>query len=157
MIKWVLVLVSMLVSSFALGAIVENSGLPEATAALPVTPEFLDFLVASFNGIKGASIFGAAALMVQLLIKVMDQPFSNHFFGNRSGLNKILIVSALTFAVTPLGLVSGAGLSIGAALVHSSTLASLMVFLNQLYRQAMEAKAAKAKKDLAKKIEPQPN
>lgn len=136
-------------SNIALGAIVENSGLTEAQAALPVSPEFLDFLVASFNGAKGASVFGAAAIMIQLILKALDQPFSKHWFGNKSGLNKLLIISALTFAVTPLGLVSGAGLSIGAALLHSSTLASFMVFLNQLYKQASEAKA---EKELAKKM-----
>lgn len=141
---WALSTLVLLSSGIAIGAIVENSGLPEAQAALPVSPEFLDYLVASFNGIKGASIFGAAALVVQLILKALDQPFSKHWFGNKSGLSKLLIISGLTFAVTPLGLISGAGLSVGAALMHSTTLASFMVFLNQLYRQAMEAKAKKA-------------
>ncbi len=142
--KIALVLSACLLSGIGLGAIVENSGLPEATASLPVTPEFLDYLIASFNGIKGASVFGAAALIVQLILKALDQPFSKHWFGNKSGLSKLLIISGLTFAVTPLGLISGAGLSFGAAMLHSSTLASFMVFLNQLYKQAMEAKAKKA-------------
>lgn len=144
LIPWISLLAFGLSAGVALGAIVENSGLTEAQAALPVSPEFLDFLVASFNGMKGASVFGAAAIMIQLIIKALDQPFSKHWFGNKSGFNKLLIISGLTFAVTPLGLISGAGLSIGAALMHSTTLASFMVFLNQLYKQAMEEKAKKA-------------
>lgn len=140
-------------SGIAIGAIVENSGLLEAQNALPVSPEFLDFLVASFNGIKGASIFGASAIAIQLIVKALDQPFSRHWFGNKSGLSKLLIISGLTFAVTPLGLISGAGLSFGAAMLHSSTLASFMVFLNQLYKQVTEAKTKKA---LDKKLDTLP-
>lgn len=153
MMNKVLMLSALLLSSTGFADIVENSGLPEATANLPVSPEFLDFLVASFNGAKGATVFGAAAITIQVIIKALDQPFSNYFFGKRSGLNKLLIISGLTFAVTPIGLIAGAGLSVSAALLHTSTLASFMVFLNQLYKQASEAKA---QKDLAKTIDSLP-
>lgn len=146
MIYWVLGLVSVFFSAIVLGEVVEP-GLADAAALnLQVTPDFLEYLVASFNGIKGASVFGGAAIVVQLIIRALDQPFSKHFFGNTSGLNKLLIVSALTFAVTPIGLISGAGLSLGAALMHSSTLTTFMVFLNQLYQQAQKAKEEKANK-----------
>lgn len=132
MIKILMVLVSVFVGfvAYAQGTVPD----------LPVTPDFLDYLVKSMNGIKGAGTIGAAAIMIQLIIKALDQPFAKHFFSNRSGLNKILIVSALTLAVTPLGLVTGAGLTIPAALVHSSTLTAFMVFLNQIYQQAQKAK-----------------
>lgn len=153
MIKLALVLSALVSSSIALGAIVQNTGLPEATAALPVSPEFIDYLIASFNGIKGASTLGAAALIVQLILKALDQDFAKHWFGKKTGFSKLLIVSGLTLAVTPLGLITGAGLSVGAALMHSTTLASFMVFLNQLYTQAKEAKA---QKELAKKIDTLP-
>jgi len=137
------ILSTLLLSScgVAFGSILQNTGLPEAQKALPVSPEFIDFLIASFNGMKGAGVIGGAAILIQLIVKALDQPFSDHFFGKRSGFNKLLIVSALTLALTPLGLVQGAGLSIGAALLHSTTLASFMVFLNQLYKQGMIAKA----------------
>lgn len=153
MIKVALVLSALVSSGIALGAIVQNSGLPEASASLPVSPEFIDYLVASFNGIKGASTLGAAALIVQVILKALDQPFAKHWFGHKSGFSKLLIVSGLTFAITPIGLITGAGLSVSAALLHSTTLASFMVFLNQLYTQAKEAKA---QKELDKKIDSLP-
>lgn len=146
--NFILIFVTMLVGAFV--SFIAYADTPATMPDLPVSPDFLDFLVASFNGIKGASIFGAAAIMIQLIIKALDQPFANHFFGKRSGLNKLLIVSGLTFAVTPIGLISGAGLTVSAALVHSSTLASFMVFLNQLYKQAVEQKASA---DLKKQLD----
>jgi len=150
--KFLIYSLVLLGSSIALGQEANPHQLASATADLGATPDFLDFLVASFNGIKGASVFGAAAIMVQLLIKAIDQPFAKRFFSNSSGLNKMLIVTGLTFAVTPLGLISGAGLGISAALVHSSTLTAFMVFLNQLYQQAQQAKSDKALRDEAAKL-----
>lgn len=137
--NFLLVLVTMLAAAFV--SLVAYS---QDAVTLPVTPDFLDYLVASFNGIKGASVFGGAAIMIQLILKALDQPFAKHFFSNRSGLNKLLIVSALTLAITPLGLITGACLTIPAALVHSSTLTAFMVFLNQLYQQAQKQKEGKS-------------
>lgn len=144
--KSVLILSSFVLvsSTIAFGVEADPHHLAHATEGLGATPDFLDFLVASFNGIRGAGIFGAAAIMIQLLIKAIDQPFAKKFFSNSSGLNKMLIVTGLTFAVTPIGLVSGAGLGLGAALLHSSTLTTFMVFLNQLYQHAVADKARKA-------------
>lgn len=100
-----------------------------------ISPDFLIYLVQSFNGWKGAGIFGGAAIIVQVLIKVMDQPFANRYFSNKSGLTKLGIVAGLTFAITPLGLMSAAGLSVGAALVHSASLTAFTVLVNQIYSQ----------------------
>jgi hypothetical protein len=105
-----------------------------------VTPDFLNFLIASLNGLPGAGVLGGAAIVVQLLLRAMSQPFAGAFFAKRSGLEKIAIVAALTFAVTPLGLMAGAGLSAGAAFTHSATLTAFMVFLNQIAQQATKAR-----------------
>jgi hypothetical protein len=89
--------------------------------------------MASFNGTKGATVFGIAGFAIQLSIHILDRPVAKRFFSHQTRLDRLLIVSALTFAVTPLGLVSAAGISLSAALIHTSTLTAFMVFLNQIH------------------------
>lgn len=113
-------------------------GLAEIDLSKEVTPDFLEYLLKSLGGIHGASALGAAGIVVQILIKALDQPFANRFFSGMNGFGKIALVSALTFTAAPLGLMAGAGLTFSAAMVHSSTLAAFMVFINQLYKQAKE-------------------
>lgn len=149
--KKVFGLVLLALTGFLLGLAFGALALAQGTVAMEltdgtkveVTADFLTFLIASMNGLPGAGVMGGAAILVQVLLKALDQPFANQFFSKRSGLEKILIVAGLTFAVTPIGLVTGAGLPIGAALLHSSTLTAFMVFLNQIYQQAARARAIK--------------
>lgn len=112
------------------------------SGAMEVTPEFLEFLLASMNGLQGAGVLGGSLIVVQILIRALDQPFANRFFSKRSGWQKLAIVAGLTFLVTPLGLVA-TGLPIGAALLHTSTLTAFQVLINQIYAQAKKAKADK--------------
>jgi len=103
-------------------------------------PSFIEFLKVSFNGLKGAGVLGGSAIVVQIIIKALAQPFAGCFFERLTGFNKLLVVSALTMLVTPIGLMSGAGLSLGASLLHSSSLTSFMVFIHELYKHYGEQK-----------------
>lgn len=99
----------------------------------PVDPnqDFIALLIQSIGGLKGMSTLAIVGLAVQLLIKL-----SSTTWIKLEGSVKLLIVSGL-------GIVGGVvalmlppnGLTFGAAMVHSLTLTSLMVFLNQIYQK----------------------
>lgn len=137
------------VVAFLLALIISEIGIASETVTIEtesgpmiLTPDFLAYLIASFNGLPGAGVLGGSVILVQVIIRALNQPFANHFFSKLSGWQKLAIVAGLTFAVTPLGLIS-TGLPIGAALVHTSTLTAFQVLLNQIYLQAVKAKQAK--------------
>lgn len=119
--------------AWALTSVALGNDAAGAIAGGEVSPEFLQYLLVVMPEIQQAGVLGGSALIVQLIIKALDQPFAKRFFSGTTGLTKLLIVSGLTLAVTPIGLLSS-GVTLGAALWHSTTLAALMVFLNQLYQ-----------------------
>lgn len=96
------------------------------------TSEFLKYLVDSLGGLKGASSLVIAGAVVQALIKAMSLPAVGKWFTETQGHIKLLIVTGLTLVSGVIGLMTAGGLTLGAALVHSTTLAALMVFANQI-------------------------
>lgn len=105
------------------------------------TTEFLKYLIDSLGGLKGASALAIAGVVVQALIKLMNLPITNKWFSEAEGWLKLTIVSGLTLVSGVIGLMTVGGLSIGAALVHSTTLAALMVFGNQIIQHFFPPKA----------------
>lgn len=99
----------------------------------PSAQELMNFL-AALGGIKGASSLAIAALAVQGLMLLFRSSV-----GNFIGKYKLLTVLGLSLVSGILALKLN-GVDIGAALVHSTTMASFQVFLNQLYKQFFEKK-----------------
>lgn len=99
---------------------------------IPVA-DFLQALLASLGGFKGASALAAAGLVVQLLLKLLKTDLMGKLFLKVDGIWKLVIIMTLTYASGVLSLMLQ-GVDVGAALIHSTTLASLMVLGNQLYQ-----------------------
>lgn len=105
-------------------------------------PDFLGDLINSVGGMKGASAMAIAFAVVKLLMKAMGLPFVQNLFSGDAvkGQWKITIVIVLSLISGVLGLVVS-GVDLGAALVHSTTLAAYSVLFNQLYKQFVEKKS----------------
>lgn len=132
--------------AFAIFFCVVLTGCISATAAVspagPDTvlvpgPDFLQYLIDSFNGLEGASVIASAGLLIQALLRTLDNPVVKHFLATRK-IPRVTLIAALTFLITPIGLINGAGLTIGAAMIHSSTLLAFIVFLNQAANEYSE-------------------
>lgn len=102
-----------------------------AQIAEPTTQEIMSFITA-LGGLKGAGAFVIAGIVVQGLMLLFRSKL-----GDFAGKFKILVVYFLSIASGIIAL-KIAGVDIGAAFVHSNTLAALQVFLNQLYKQFFE-------------------
>lgn len=96
--------------------------------------EFIKLLLESMGGLKGASTLAIVGIVVQLLIKALNLPIVGKLFSESSGKVKLVIVSGLTLIGGVVGLMTVEGLTVGAALIHSTTLAAFMVFANQIYQ-----------------------
>ena len=97
--------------------------------------DFLSFLLQSLGGIKGASTLAIVGVVVQVLIKFLGTDLFGNLFKNVTGAMKLLIVAVLTLVSGVVGLVGVEGLSISAALLHSTTLTAFLVLGNQIYKQ----------------------
>ena len=113
-----------------------------AQEVLPEVPtqDFISFLIQSLGGLKGAGTLAIVAAVVQILIMFLKTPLFGQLFKNVSGSIKLLIVTALSLVGGVVGLMSVEGLTIGAALVHSTTLTAFTVLAHQLYKQFIEKK-----------------
>lgn len=89
----------------------------------------------SIGGTKGVGIMGTIVALIQILLLILKSPL-----GVVAGPYKLLLVTTLTLflGVTSLKI---QGFDWQSALMHSTTLASFQVFLNQLWKQLKEAKA----------------
>lgn len=100
-------------------------------ASIP-TDQFLLFLIQSLGGLKGASVLAIVGVAVQIIIKFLSSDLCNQIFKGFTGAAKLLTVSGLTIASGVISLIAVSGMSPVAAIFHSTTLAALMVFVNQL-------------------------
>lgn len=94
----------------------------------PSSSEIMAFL-AALGGLKGAGSLAIAAAAVQGVMLLLRSKL-----GDFAGKFRILIVVFLSLVSGVIALKLN-GVDIGAALVHSSSMASFQVFLNQLYKQ----------------------
>ncbi len=98
-------------------------------AVVPPSNEEIVALFTAIGGLKGAGALAIAAVVVQALLLAV-----RHSIGDFLGKYKLLAVYGLTMVAGVLSL-HLAGVELGAALVHSNTLAALQVFLNQIWKQ----------------------
>lgn len=92
-------------------------------------------LIAALGGLKGASALAIAAVVVQAIMLLLRSKL-----GEVAGKYRLLAVYLLSVVA---GVVSLriAGVDLGAALVHTQTLAAFQVFLNQVLKQFFEKTA----------------
>lgn len=105
---------------------------------VPPTSDEIMSLLASLGGLKGASTLAIVAVVVQGLMLMLKSSI-----GKFAGAYQLLAVLLLTLAGGVVGLMIQ-GMDIGAALMHSSTLAAGQVLLHQIYKQFIEKKVVQA-------------
>jgi hypothetical protein len=96
-----------------------------------------DFILALFQSIgqlKGATTLTLVIIITQLLMQFLKTPLAN--FASKY---KLLLVTFFSLVLGIAGLMKE-GLSFGAAIIHSSTIAAIQVFIHQIYKQFIEKK-----------------
>ena len=92
------------------------------------------YLIASLGGEIGIKSIGLSGVMIQLLLRYMQSKSAENFFYKQKPWVRLSIVSALTFSITPLGLMAIPGMAISSALMHTATLNAFMVFIDQILK-----------------------
>jgi hypothetical protein len=109
--------------------------------------QFLQFLIQSLGGLKGAGAMAIGAIIVQVLIMFLKTPFVDQIFHSFATPMKLLVIMGLSVVSGIISLMIS-GLSLPAALMHSTTLGLAMAFVNQLityYEQKNSVSASVAK------------
>lgn len=106
--------------------------------AQEVTPisneDFISALLQSLGGIKGASVLAIVGLVVQLIMKFIGTPWADSLLKN-SGQWKLTLVLLLSYVGGVVTLMATTGVPFGTAVLHASVMSSLMVLINQIYKQ----------------------
>lgn len=140
---WCLLLVSLFIPLMAMGQeageaakdaakeVVEvvKPAADAAAQAIEVGGADITDLLKAIGGIQGGGTLAIIMLIVQLLMWLL-----NGFFAGKAGKYKLVAVMGLTLVAGVVALMMQ-GMSLGAALLHSSTIASAQVLLNQTYKQ----------------------
>lgn len=111
--------------------------LPFSVFAQDLPPPSLDEigqLLGSLGGLKGASALVIVGVVVQALMLVLRIP------ALKIADKYKLVAVALLSLVGGVVMLLKDGVPLGAALVHSSVLAAVQVFLHQIYKQFIEKK-----------------
>lgn len=99
----------------------------------PSQMDIMAFL-AALGGLKGASALVIAAAVVQGIMLALRSSVGN--FLGKWRLTAVLLLSVVAGVIA----LRISGVSLGAALMHSTTLAALQVLANQIYKQFFEKK-----------------
>ncbi len=126
------------IASFGLFILSASAQVDDPMAVIPISA-FLEALLASLGGIKGASGLALAGMVVQLVIKLLKTDLMGKLFQKIDGVWKLVIILSLTYVSGVLSLMMQ-GVDLGAALIHSTALASLMVLGNELYKHFTQKK-----------------
>jgi hypothetical protein len=139
--------------AFIVPALVLAQVAATGSPVIPVVPvvdpnlDFLQLLLKSLGGLKGAGLLASVGVVVQVLLKFLDLPLAEKLFGKAfsdwDAHIKLCVVTLLTLLGGVVTLMTQSGLSLVAALVHSSTLTMAMVFGNEVV-QAYKAAVAPA-------------
>lgn len=102
--------------------------------------DFLQQLLSSLGGLKGAGALAIAYFVVQLLLKLLGTPLFGSVTKKVAGHIKLTIYLVLSIPACILA-AKMSGLDWGAAVMHSSTVTAIGIALNQIYKQYIEKKA----------------
>lgn len=137
-------LLFILTLSFVVFAYTAMAQSPSPSPADPLAPVqvdvFLQALLASIGGLKGAGGLAIAGAVVQLVVMAAKLDILGGLWAKIGGIWKLIIVLSLSYVSGVLSLVAS-GVSVGAALIHSTTLSALMVLGNEIYKHFTEKKA----------------
>ncbi len=119
--------------------------LADAIVTQPTIPmveseDWISLVFQSMGGGKGAVALGIVLIVVKFIIKFLKSPMSKSVFARLDGTQKMTLVLGLNVVGGVIGLMVSGNVSLGAALVHSVTLANVSVFLNQIYQHYFEDK-----------------
>lgn len=120
------------------------SGIAIAQDTVISNADFIQLLISSLGGIKGASAMAIAAIVVKLLLAAFNSELLGKQLDKLTGKAKLSVISFLSYASGVLAL-TAADVSLGAALIHSAVVPLLVVFLNQVWKQFVEKKNEPAK------------
>lgn len=98
--------------------------------------DFLQLLISSMGGVKGASSLAIVGVVIQCLMGFIRLSFSDKFFGK---INKMVVIYGLSVVGGVIALMSQ-GISLQAALIHANSLAAYQVFLHQAIKQYADKK-----------------
>lgn len=110
-------------------AFAQDVSIPEVT-----NDAFVQMLLASMGGFKGATALVIVGIAIKILIAFLGTPLFGSIFKKVTGQIKLLIVSGLSIiagVITQMSL----GVTFTAALLQGASLATILVFLNQVYKQ----------------------
>lgn len=114
-----------------------------APAIENIETDSIRLLLKSAGGYLGVKALGASGSLIQILIRVLRSPGSDKFFQKQKPWVRLALISGLTFAITPIGLMTISGIPLAAAILHSATLNAFMVFLDQVMKKAPRKKDEK--------------
>lgn len=95
---------------------------------------FLDTLHQTLKSSGGASALGLIVILTQLALKFMDTSYFNRFVPIQGTEWKLPAVSILSLISGVAVLMHSEGMTLGMALIHSTTLSAGMVFAHQWYK-----------------------
>lgn len=117
----------------------------EPTVTPVSTDDWFSFVLQSMGGLKGARALAIALALTKILIMFMGTPLfgslAGFVFHGFTGGTKLTIVLGLNVVASVLALMASGGVTLGAALIHSSTIAMVSVFINQVYKQYFQKDA----------------
>ena len=96
--------------------------------------QFLQDLLKFIGGVKGAGTLAIVAGAVQLIMQLLKTEVISKLIPKLSGAKKLLIVSGLTM-IGGVMVLMVEGQTLVQSLLHSTTLAALQVFANQIFQQ----------------------
>ena len=102
--------------------------------------QFLELLIASIGGMKGASTLAIVGIVLKILLAFLNSEMGLKSFRNLKGASKLCIVLGMSYASGIITLMAVNGLGFWAAFVHSSSLSAFVVLSNQMYKKFLEKK-----------------
>ena len=123
------------VFAFSLVAVAQDAQLP------PVVPtaDLLQAVIAAIGGMKGMGGLAIAAVVTQLLVKLLNSELMSKVWSQIAGTWKLVAVFGMMTVNSVLSaMVSGTPLM--TAVLSSGVISSVMVVLNELYKHMSEPK-----------------
>ncbi len=101
-----------------------------------VPTDSIKLMLKSLGGDLGIKAIGASGALIQLLVRFLKSKQADQFFQRQEPWVRLAIVSGLTFAITPVSLMTLGGLPLAGALLHATSLNAFLVFLDQILQKS---------------------
>lgn len=134
-------LLMVIVASVSFGVLAFAQALSVDVPAV-TNSDFIDFLLKSIGGLRGAQTLTIVAVCLQAVFKLLGTPIFGSVWSKLQPNVKFIVVALLSIAsliVAQLQL----GISIGMALMHATVVTALMNYVYNYYERFIEKKDAK--------------